>query len=495
MDEKKKPIKGIEWLGYRRVPDFTKSRPLGGFIGVVLTLLAAIIAFLAAMALFRFSQAVVGIDIPNHEAIRNIGLVVAALVGVPFIIWRSVVAQEQVVVAQKQVNVAEQSHITDRISKAVEQLGAEKTVKYHRTNEEGVKLYENDSNKKPDFKKPIFSEETKPNIEVRLGGIYALERISKDSLPDHIQIMEILCAYIRENAPASGAAKPDFDLPQRPDDVSDETAMDTYYKEMSETYGFGGPMWAWAQTLKPRHDIQAAITVIKRRDERLRDHETAMVSSGQLDRVPLDLRDTCLQGADMSRGHFDNAQFDDASLDGANLDKAEINWAQLNGAQLNRANLYRAELNHVWLNGAELNGAVCNGAQLNGAWLEEAEFNGANLYRAELKGANLYRAELNGADCTGAELNGAWLEEAEFNGAMLKRANFTGADTKFAAVKSTDLTTCVDLSVDQVNSMFGDASTTLPDGMDRPQHWPQTDLEYEEFLQLWQAAKDKAGMS
>jgi hypothetical protein len=53
MDEKKKPIKGIEWLGYRRVPDFTKSRPLGGFIDVVLTLLAAIIAFLAAMALFR----------------------------------------------------------------------------------------------------------------------------------------------------------------------------------------------------------------------------------------------------------------------------------------------------------------------------------------------------------------------------------------------------------------------------------------------------------
>jgi uncharacterized protein YjbI with pentapeptide repeats len=114
----------------------------------------------------------------------------------------------------------------------------------------------------------------------------------------------------------------------------------------------------------------------------------------------------------------------------------------------------------------------------------------ADLNKAELNGANLNGAELIGATLTRAELNGAWLI-----GAALTGADLAEAFTKLAAVKSTDLTECVDLSVDQVNSMFGDASTTLPDGMDRPQHWPQTDLEYEEFLQLWQAAKDKAGMS
>ena len=410
MDEKKKQFTLLEWLGYREFPLYEKARWLGHTLGFAIVAVAILMLVLAAYVLFQFTMAVTGPLEANGEAIRNIGFVVAALVGLPFIVWRAVVAQQQ-------VNVAEQSHITDRISKAVEQLGAEKTVKRLLKDADGNPVFDIDGIT------PKTVETTEPNIEVRLGGIYALERISKDSLPDHIQIMEILCAYIRENAPASGAAKPDFDLPQRPDDESDETAMDTYYKEMSETYGFDGPMWTWAQTLKPRHDIQAAITVIKRRDERLRDHETAMVASGQLDRVPLDLRDTCLQGADMSRGHFDTAQFDDASLDGANLDKAEINWAQLNGA---------------------------------------------NLYRAEL--------------------NGALLEEAEFNGAMLKRANFTGADTKFAAVKSTDLTTCVNLSVDQVKSMFGDASTTLPDGMDHPQDWPPTDLGPGEFFAKWQFA-------
>ena len=37
-------------------------------------------------------------------------------------------------------------------------------------------------------------------IAVRLGALYALERIAQDSLRDHVQIMKILCAYIRTNS-------------------------------------------------------------------------------------------------------------------------------------------------------------------------------------------------------------------------------------------------------------------------------------------------------
>src|SRR4051812_43401073 len=36
--------------------------------------------------------------------------------------------------------------------------------------------------------------------EVRLGGIYALERIARDSEKDYRQIIELICSYIRENA-------------------------------------------------------------------------------------------------------------------------------------------------------------------------------------------------------------------------------------------------------------------------------------------------------
>ena len=437
MDEKKKQFTLLEWLGYREFPLYEKARWLGHTLGFAIVAVAILMLVLAAYVLFQFTMAVTGPLEANGEAIRNIGFVVAALVGLPFIVWRAVVAQQQ-------VNVAEQSHITDRISKAVEQLGAEKTVKRVLKDADGNPVFDIDGIT------PKTVETTEPNIEVRLGGIYALERISKDSLPDHIQIMEILCAYVRENAPASGAAKPDFSAPERPDDLDGKQLILSYILEKVNFFSTSGPFRKMVRSLKLRHDIQAAVTVIKRRGKRLRDHELAMVAEGQLTVVPLDLRGTCLQAADMSGGYFDGAQFDKSKLDGAVLD------------------------------GAKLNRAVLSGAYLNVADLNKAELNGANLNGAELIGATLTRAELNGAWLIGAALTGADLAEAF---------------TKLTAVKSTDLTECVDLSVDQVNSMFGDASTTLPDGMDRPQHWPQTDLEYEEFLQLWQAAKDKAGMS
>ena len=68
---------------------------------------------------------------------------------------------------EENVRVAEEGHITERFTKAIEQLGQ----------------------KGPD------------NMAIRLGGIYALERIAKDSEKDHGPIMEVLTAYMRENAP------------------------------------------------------------------------------------------------------------------------------------------------------------------------------------------------------------------------------------------------------------------------------------------------------
>jgi hypothetical protein len=76
---------------------------------------------------------------------------------------------------------------------------------------------------------------------VRLGGIYALERIARDSPKDHWTIMEVLTAYVRQHAPSPPPAKASSGL----DDGKSET---------SET-----------SPLKPRTDIQAILTVLGRR--------------------------------------------------------------------------------------------------------------------------------------------------------------------------------------------------------------------------------------
>ena len=57
----------------------------------------------------------------------------------------------------------EQGQVTDRYTKAIEQLGSDK-------------------------------------LDVRVGGIYALERIARDSKTDHPTVMEVLAAFIREHS-------------------------------------------------------------------------------------------------------------------------------------------------------------------------------------------------------------------------------------------------------------------------------------------------------
>ena len=63
----------------------------------------------------------------------------------------------------RRISATEDGQITERFTKAIDQLGSEK-------------------------------------LEVKLGGIYALERIARDSEKDHWTIMEVLTAFLRENA-------------------------------------------------------------------------------------------------------------------------------------------------------------------------------------------------------------------------------------------------------------------------------------------------------
>ncbi|MCF6305919.1 MAG: hypothetical protein L3J33_11175 [Rhodobacteraceae bacterium] len=107
----KEKLSLVEWLGYSKSPDLSKSQTLGGILGGLLFFVVAgsvlTVFTLFVMALFNGSD--------SGDA-RNYALILAALLGVPFIIWRAFVTQ-------KQVNIAEQGHMTDRISKAVGKWG------------------------------------------------------------------------------------------------------------------------------------------------------------------------------------------------------------------------------------------------------------------------------------------------------------------------------------------------------------------------------------
>ena len=214
----------------------------------------------------------------DPTAIRDLSYAIAVLLGVLVAASTVPFALIRVWINDRTIKAAEQGLITDRINTAVTGLGVEKPVKQTA----------------PDGK---ITENTDANLEVRLGAVYALERISQDSDRDHIQIMEILCAYIRTKAPWDM----DTDAPLDPE-------TPTPFK-------------------KPRADIQAALTVIGRRAP---DKIALELHKGFV----LDLREADLGGADLQDVDFAQAGFFRSNFQFAVLFHTNLKGAWLNDATL-----------------------------------------------------------------------------------------------------------------------------------------------------------------
>lgn len=115
MGDKRKSIESVtDWLGLSEVPNWRAARFLGPVFSMVIVLLF-VLAIIAAFAVLF--QLVFG----GGEVTFGAGALITALLGAPFLIWGTVL-KHQTVMFQKE------GHMTDRINKAVEQLGAEKEV-------------------------------------------------------------------------------------------------------------------------------------------------------------------------------------------------------------------------------------------------------------------------------------------------------------------------------------------------------------------------------
>jgi uncharacterized protein YjbI with pentapeptide repeats len=281
-----------------------------------------------------------------------------------------------------------------------------------------------------------IGETAKP--DVRLGGIYALERIAKDSADDHPQVMEVLTAYLREHArwrpdhPAAATSRPGAQ--QAPDDSSTappappEPGPDT----AAGTSDTGTPEQAQSEAQPERPelatDVQAVMSVLARRIHR------GIEGERQLDLAGTDLRRLVLEGDDahLERAIFERAQLEEAKLRNAHLEEAilrhaDLGLAHLEGAHLEGATLEVAHLEWAHLEGAHLEGAILRDAHLEKADLTKARLEGANLEWAHLEEAKLRHAHLEGADLGLAHLERAHLEGAHLEGAPLELAQLEGA--------------------------------------------------------------------
>lgn len=219
---------------------------------------------------------------------------------------------------RRQVAIGEQAQLSDRFLRAVEQLADQGEGRTH----------------------------------LRLGGIYALERVAIDSPRDQPVVEELLAAFIRDRSPR-GAER-----------ACPKTAV----------------------------DVSAAFEVLARRPA---------LDTGR----PIDLQGTCLVGVNAPNGDLSRM-----SLAGADLTEANFYGANVRGlTSFVGATLVRARFNSAkfgpwaFLKGADLTGADLGYADLSGVSLE-----GVNLSGADLSGAGHSDSTDVSTAVKDAATKGAW---------------------------------------------------------------------------------------
>jgi Pentapeptide repeats (8 copies) len=239
-------------------------------------------------------------------------LVVTSLAAVAALFF----TRQSIQATNSQLRISEQGQITDRYNAAIANLGSR-------------------------------------SIDIRLGGIYALQRLMQDSPRDQPTVIAVLCAFVRDRTMPNRK-------PHKP------------------------------PVFPPPTDIQAALTVVGTRNA-VRDGRTTVdLDNTQLAKAELafaKLASADLHGADL-RG---------ADLLGTNLDAADLHGADLRGALIERADLRAADLRQADLRGADieradLQGAVLLGTNLSRAFLGHADFRGALIDDVDFRGADLTSA-------------------------------------------------------------------------------------------------------
>ena len=303
----------------------------------------------------------------GSTTVRNLGLLIAGLIALPLAIWRSWVAQ-------RQADTAQQNLLNERYRQGAEMLDSE-------------------------------------ILSVRLGGIYALQRLAVENPKQyHVQVMQLLCAFVRHP----------------PKDDGDNIQRRRGERSKAEL----------------RSDVRDAVNSVS----------LCHAQQGKLENKAgfrLDLRGVDLTGADLFQAELSNANLSEADLSwagligahlaGANFGRATLVGACLRNADLIATNFAHGNLSETYMESANLARAGLADANLSKARLSSANLSEAHLSNANLAGASLVDSDLSKTRLQGANMARARLYKTRLDGAILSRTNFDGAGLGGANLLGSDL--------------------------------------------------------
>ncbi len=271
-------------------------------------------------------------------AIRYFGIIAGAgaVIGYIIAIARNITANKQNRVAGEQNKINDRARITESMVQAIAQIGA--------------------------------VDEGKPNIEVRLGGLYSLQRIMQDNPEQESAIARIFYAYVRENV------KKDRAKQVKQSKIFENNKKLEKNEKVEKEY------------LRLPEDVQAVLIIISQLNEEWRERGIEWLHDLQLNFSYTNFSNYFLKGLDVR----------DTNLEHANFSDTDLHFAQLSGASFHQVNF---------------SGAMFYAADLSNAHFAYANFSDTDLIEVNLDNANLFNIDLTDADLTEADLSGVDLSK------------------------------------------------------------------------------------
>ncbi|MFB7462238.1 pentapeptide repeat-containing protein [Streptomyces sp. NPDC056224] len=330
---------------HRRTP----VAPRGRRVGVVLITAAAVLAALAALTVVVVvlpgpvvDRDLAGARIGAAErlaAVNNVRTTLLQAVGGAVVLFGAYATWRQLRLSQEGLNATREGHITDRFSRAVDQLGSEK-------------------------------------LDVRIGGLYALWRIADHSAHDREAVVSIMAAFLRTHLPWP---------PQGPESPAAQTSVNSVPPLETRAADAQVALTGLGMLFQDRRPdwLNLSYTDLRRADcdglwlHHMNFDGEASLTAANMRHVELGTsilhRSRCieadLRGARMVRADLRDADFCDADLREANLRKARCRGTKFTGADLSLADLRGADLT-----GADLTGAALQGASASDLTLWPAGF-------------------------------------------------------------------------------------------------------------------------
>lgn len=302
-----------EWLGFARKPIYSNAAWFGPILGAFLAAFLLFLAFLTIITLIQFAFALFGVGQyegdQSGEAVRNLGLVLAALIGAPLLLWRSIMNA-------RQVEIASEVLFNDKMNSAAQGLTTRREVT------RVIKQGEDD----------VVLKEIEDDLVARAAAIDRLEGLINEQESAAPRVVRLLAAYVRGNFRCADVL-PTADLKVR---------------------------------RVPRMDLQKAIDAIGRI------HRIAVEidpSHWRLDLKECDFDGVnfstgFFRAADFSGCRFEAALFGEGVFEGCLFSGSLLNFSEFRKASLRGARLDRITLNKIqggWvgsINRADLTGAT-----------------------------------------------------------------------------------------------------------------------------------------